>query len=219
MGVRQVNSGNPETKFVWLTDNFVGGVNIAYADDTVEDGEFRQLLNYNLDSRGSLEKRKGYTKNLALTQLLFDEIDGQQAPEFPVFSQLSVLNSPMVDIVMLKMLENTNNVWTVLADYASVELLQQVMGVDDEYILKILLIVKYEDGSNAYFINKYSIKYDSITREQLSKGTIDVDILTDRNLMNVSYGEDNQKLYITSNKQGLIMFNKETNEILWQWGG
>lgn len=212
MGVRQVNSGNPETKFVWLTDNFVGGVNIAYADDTVEDGEFRQLLNYNLDSRGSLEKRKGYTKNLALTQLLFDEIDGQQAPEFPVFSQLSILNSPMADIVMLKMLENTNNVWTVLADYASVGLLQQVMSVDDEYILKILLIVKYEDGSNAYFINKYSIKYNSITREQLNKGTIDVDILTDRNLMNVSYGEDNQKLYITSNKQGLIMFNKETNE-------
>lgn len=212
MGVRQVNSGNPETKFVWLTDNFVGGVNIAYADDTVEDGEFRQLLNYNLDSRGSLEKRKGYTKNLALTQLLFANINGQNAPEFPVFSQLSTLNSPMTDIVMLKMLENTNNVWSILADYASIELLQQVMGTDEEYILKILLIVRYEDGSNAYFINKYTIKYNSITREQLKKGNIDVDVLADRNLMNVSYGEDNKKLYITSNKQGLIMFDKGSNE-------
>ena len=47
MGTRQINSGNPEAKYVWLTDNFVGGVNVSYADDTVEDGEFRQLLNYN----------------------------------------------------------------------------------------------------------------------------------------------------------------------------
>lgn len=211
MGVRQINAGNPETKFVWLTDNFVGGVNIAYADDTVEDGEFRQLINYNLDSRGSLEKRKGYSKNPALTQLLFDDINGEKAPELPVFSQVVGTAAAMEDILLFKLLENTNNVWTLLSDNDTVERLQQIMPLDATYILKILCIVKYDDGSNKYFINNYTINPDSITREQVAVGSLDADMIGEKNLMNVPYGEDISKIYITNNKQGLIIFDKNTN--------
>ena len=67
MGVRQAISGNPETKYVWLTEEFTGGANIAYADDNTADSEFRQLLNYNLDSRGALEQRKTYSINTGRT--------------------------------------------------------------------------------------------------------------------------------------------------------
>ena len=125
MGVRQGISGNPETKYVWLTEEFTGGVNIAYADDNTADSEFRQLLNYNLDSRGALEKRKGYTRNTGLTELLFSDKYGA-VPEFPMFSRntTSLLDSDVKNIVLFKFLDNTNNIWALLGEMESVEYFQ-----------------------------------------------------------------------------------------------
>lgn len=212
MGVRQGISGNPETKYVWLTEEFTGGVNIAYADDNTADSEFRQLLNYNLDSRGALEKRKGYTRNTGLTELLFSDKYGT-VPEFPMFSRntLSLLDSDVKNIVLFKFLDNTNNIWALLGDMESVEYFQSRIVTDITYNLKILIIAQYNDGSNKYFINKYTVTKDNVTREGKT-GVLDVDVVADRNFMSVACGEDTVKLYITANKQGLIIFDKETDE-------
>lgn len=207
MGIRQTTSGNPEVKYIWLTDNFVGGTNIMYSDDTVEDGEFRQLLNYNLDSRGALDKRKGYTLNAALSELLFSD----NAPELPVFKQGKVSNNTIKNILLFKFLENTNNVWTLLSNAKSISDVQETMNEDEQYELKILLLIQLNDGSNKYYVNQYIIKPLSVDRKQLATGSVDADMLGDKVLTDISYGEDTSKLYFTNNKQGLIMFNKSDN--------
>ena len=212
MGVRQAISGNPETKYVWLTEEFTGGANIAYADDNTADSEFRQLLNYNLDSRGALEKRKGYSRNTGLTELLFSDKYGD-IPEFPMFSRNTTVlaDSNVKNIVLFKFLENTNNIWALLGDTESLEYFQSRIVTDITYNLKVLIIAQYNDGSNKYFINKYAITRYEVTREGKS-GILDVDVVADRNFMSVVCGEDTVKLYITANKQGLIVFDKEKDE-------
>lgn len=208
MGVRQSISGNPETKYVWLTEEFTGGANIAYADDNTADSEFRQLLNYNLDSRGALEKRKGYSRNNALTDLLFSEGLGK-VPDFPMFERLTDTSpDALKEIVLFKFLENTDNVWSLLGDSNSLADFQNRIIEDNEYNLKLLIIAEFNDGTNKYYINKYVIKADEITREGKT-GTVDVDFSVERNLMSVACGEDTTKFYITANKQGLVIFDKE----------
>lgn len=209
MGVRQAISGNPETKYVWLTEEFTGGANIAYADDNTADSEFRQLLNYNLDSRGALEKRKGYAKNSALTELLFSARFGN-VPDFPMFERYKNEQdgSLLKNIVLFKFIENTNNIWSLLGDAESLDDFQSRIITDITYKLKVLIIAQYNDGSNKYFINKYQMTKDEITREG-SSGTLDVDVVADRNFMSVVCGEDTTKLYITANEQGLVIFDKE----------
>lgn len=215
MGTRQSNMGNPETKYVWLTENYIGGTNIAYADDNVTDAEFRRLINYNLDSRGALEKRKGYTLNNGLTELLFSDKYGK-IPDFPVFErgkndgEDSEGNPILSEIVLFKFIENTDNIWTLLSNEPSIEFLQQTMSTSIEYKLKILIVAKFSDGSNKYYINNYKITYNSVERSGKT-GSLDVDIVADHNFMSVKSGEDANKVYFTSNKNGLIMYDKSTD--------
>lgn len=208
MGTRQSISGNPEAKYVWLTEEFIGGVNVAYSDDMVSDKEFRQLLNYNLDSRGALEKRKGYTRNTGLTELLFSQKLSDTTPDFPVFKRGT--DDTLDNIVLFKFIENTDNIWALLSQQENVAKIQQTMATDKEYNLKLVIVAQYKDGSNKYFINKYIIRHDSVERTGKT-GSLDVDIEAFKNLMSISTGEDTTKLYFTSNKQGLVMYDKEAD--------
>lgn len=215
MGTRQIVGGNPEVKHVWLTNDFVGGVNITYSDDTTNDNEFRQLLNFNLDSRGSLEKRQGFGANTGLTELLFGEINGQSAPEFPMFNQNGENNQTIENVVFFKFLTNTNNTWYVIGESESLSRFQ--LEFEDNVVeeeIKILIIVQNKNGTNNYYINDYKITKSSVVRTG-TKGVIDVDFVVYKNLMSVPYGEDSNRLYLTSNKQGLLMFDKNTDTFLY----
>lgn len=222
MGIRQANMGNPETKYVWLTENYTGGVNISYADDNVTDAEFRQLLNYNLDSRGALEKRRGYAYNTALSELLFGP-DFGTVPDFPVFkrgrnTKIGSDKGPVLsEIILFKFIENTNNIWALLADAQHVSSIQQTMSTDDEYNLKILVWVKLSDNSNKYYINTYKITSEAVTRSGKT-GSLDVDAVAEYNYMTVPSGEDATKLYFTSNEQGLIMYDKSDDTFTYTSG-
>ena len=56
MGKYQTHRGNPETKLFYLVDQLTGGINTDFSDDTSPDNEFKSIVNFTMDKRGSLHK-------------------------------------------------------------------------------------------------------------------------------------------------------------------
>ena len=81
----QTVRGNPEAKLMVINQEFSGGVNLMFSDDLVRDNEMRYLLNYELDNTGELRARKGFSKNNALTELLFSATP--LVSEFPLIKK------------------------------------------------------------------------------------------------------------------------------------
>ena len=69
MGKYQTYRGNSENKLFYLIDQLDGGINTDFSDDGSADNEFKSIVNFNMDKRGSLYKRMGFGKLNAVSQI------------------------------------------------------------------------------------------------------------------------------------------------------
>ena len=74
MGKYQTYKGNPENKLFYIIEGLIGGINTDFSDDTSSDNEFKSIVNFTTDKRGSLHKRMGFGKLSALSEIfnMFD---------------------------------------------------------------------------------------------------------------------------------------------------
>lgn len=207
MGITQIHRGNPEAKSIYLTANFVGGVNVTYSDDSVEDTEFRQLLNYNIDNRGSLDKRKGYSKVTALTELIGHGLSDMTY--FPVFAN-NEAEATCKEIYVFKLLENGGNAWNIMGEFNTLADYQLSYGKENNTI-KFLMISKSTDDKYYYTINKYTISSEEVTTDH-KVGELPMTSKMGKLLSSMNIVEQFKKLYITCADQGMLIFDDATDE-------
>ena len=231
MGTYQKYRGNPENKLFYLVDQLIGGVNTDFSDDTSPDNEFESIVNFNMDKRGSLFKRKGFGKLTAVSDIfnMFDSIPTvkQTTPEDP---DVETLND---NVVYMKMLRNDNNVFRNLSAFSGEKAYRQyqkVYGAQNN-TWKMLMITtnSYSSTSTAWIFECTlpSLKYDSNgnpTNEEtikVSSRVIDLPVLFawNRNLCNFDTVEFFDKIYFTYNDKCLMCFDRTKDEFTYSGKG
>ena len=224
MGKYQTHRGNPETKLFYLVDQLTGGINTDFSDDTSPDNEFKSIVNFNMDKRGSLYKRMGFGKLNAVSEIfnLFDRIPFTKGktPEEP---NPETTND---NIVYMKMLKNDNNCFRNLSAFTgekSYRKYQEIYGgQNNTFELLIVTTSLYLNTSTAWlFTCKLPpLNYDS-NGQELPEDTIvvssqvyDMPVVFnwDRNLCNIDTIEFFDKIYFTGNDKGLVCFDRKTNK-------
>ena len=115
MGRYQGYRGNPENKLFYLLDQLIGGINTDFSDDTSPDNEFKSIINFTMDKRGSLFKRMGFGKLNAVSEIfnMFKELPDTKATTSDNVG-IDVTND---NIVYMKMLINDNNCFRNLSSF------------------------------------------------------------------------------------------------------
>lgn len=155
----------------------------------------RYLANFDLDTRGELRARKGYHKNTGLSELY------ATVANFPLFDEN---NTQIKQYLMFKLLENTNNSWRELSESESLaDFVSYIIG---EEVIKTLLIAEHIDGTIHYYIHKFILTDAGVTPTE-STGVLPFSATVKNNLMNVSHGEQFNRIFFTSNDSGLVRFD------------
>lgn len=204
MGARQPIRGNPEAKSVYLTNQFQGGVNVTFSDDLIPDNEMRDITNFDLDTRGQLQGRKGFSKNTPLSQLFFHT--SLPASSFP---PLTKTNSHVKNYILFKIIENTNSSWKKLSESASLTEFQTNYCAEPQKI-KTLLVAELLNGEVRYYLHTFDITTTTVTRN-FTGGLLPFAFKGSNNLMNIEHAEQYKKIYFTSNDKGVVMFDGETD--------
>ena len=223
MGKYQTHRGNPETKLFYLVDQLTGGINTDFSDDTSPDNEFKSIVNFNMDKRGSLHKRMGFGKLNAVSEIfnLFDRIPFTRGktPEEPNPEDTND------NIVYMKMLKNDNNCFRNLSAFTgekSYRKYQKVYGgQNNTFELLMITTSLYLNTSTAWLFTCTlpQLKYDSDGQELpedtiiVSSQVYDLPVVFnwDRNLCNIDTIEFFDKIYFTGNDKGLVCFDRKTN--------
>ena len=115
MGKYQTYKGNSENKLFYLIDQLVGGINTDFSDDSSPDNEFKSIVNFTMDKRGSLYKRMGFGKLTAVSQIFAKFHD---TPEVRNKTEANPNPEEYNDnIVYIKMLQNDNNCFRNLSAF------------------------------------------------------------------------------------------------------
>lgn len=223
MGNYQGIKGNPEQKMFYIIDQLVGGINTEFSDDTSPDNEFYNIVNFDMNTRGSLYKRLGFGKLNAVSQIfnLFMSIPSTKGktPEDP---NPEVLND---NIVYMKMLKNDNGVFRNLSAFSgdkAYRQYQQLFGMQNNSF-KLLMITTslYTNTSKAWLFTCTlpDLEYD-VEGKPTATETIVVDSTVyelpvvfnwDKNLGNIETIEFFDKIYFTSNNKALVTFDRATD--------
>ena len=224
MGKYQTHRGNPETKLFYLVDQLTGGINTDFSDDTSPDNEFKSIVNFNMDKRGSLYKRMGFGKLNAVSEIfnLFDRIPFTKGktPEEPNPEDTND------NIVYAKMLKNDNNCFRNLSAFTgekSYRKYQEIYGgQNNTFELLMITTSLYLNTSTAWLFTCTlpKLKYDSDGQELpedtiiVSSQVYDLPVVFnwDRNLCNIDTIEFFDKIYFTENDKGLVCFDRKTNK-------
>lgn len=217
MGKYQDFRGDPESKQFYKIDQFINGIDTEFGDDNSPDDEFRTLINFDLDKRGTANKRKGWGKLSALSQIF------NLYSETPVTKVITTDNPTPEDtndnIVYMKLLINDNNVFRNLSGFSSYRDYQEKFGFQENNF-KLLMITTNNNTSKSYawlfncqlpelesdgnggYTNTETIVY-SYTKTELP-----VLFNWDRNLANIETIEFYDKIYFTGNDKGLVVFDR-----------
>ena len=215
--------GNPESKLFYLVDQLVGGINTDFSDDVSPDNEFQSIINFDMDKRGSMFKRKGFGKLNAVSEIfnMFERIPSTKCktPEEPNPEELND------NIVYMKVLKNDNNCLRNLSAFTGEKAYreyQKLYGAqNNEFQILMITTSLYINTSTAWlFTCKLpKLSYDSegnILDEDtisLSSQVYDLPVVFkwDRNLCNIDTIEFFDKIYFTGNDKGLVCFDRKTN--------
>ncbi len=223
--------GNPESKLFYLVDQLVGGINTDFSDDVSPDNEFQSIINFDMDKRGSMFKRKGFGKLNAVSEIfnMFERIPSTKCktPEEPNPEELND------NIVYMKVLKNDNNCLRNLSAFTGEKAYreyQKLYGAqNNEFQILMITTSLYTNTSTAWlFTCKLpKLSYDS-EGNILDKDTIilssqvyDLPVVFkwDRNLCNIDTIEFFDKIYFTGNDKGLVCFDRKTNTFSYSGSG
>ena len=223
MGRYTTHRGNPETKLFYLVDQLVGGINTDFSDDTSPDNEFQSIINFDMDKRGSLFKRKGFGKLNAVSEIfnMFERIPSTKCktPEDPNPEQTND------NIVYMKVLKNDNNCLRNLSAYTGEKAYRDYQrlhgGENNTFQILMITTSLYTNTSTAWlFTCKLPrLEYDgdgNVTDKdtiEMSSQVYDLPVVFkwDRNLCNLDTIEYFDKIYFTGNDKGLVCFDRKTN--------
>lgn len=223
MGKYQKFRGNSENKLLYVVDDLIGGINTDFSDDSSPDNEFKSIINFTMDKRGSLYKRMGFGKLTAISQI------------FQMFSNTPEVKNKSEDtptpedqndnLVYVKLLVNDNNCFRNLSAFSgdkAYRKYQELYGAQNNSF-KILFITtnKQENKSKSwlYTCTLPELEYDSegvptstetiVLTENIQE--LPIIFNWDRNLINMDSIEFFDKIYFTNNNKGLVCFNRQTD--------
>lgn len=223
MGKYQRYKGDAENKLFYLIDQLVGGINTDFSDDSSPDNEFKSIVNFTMDKRGSLYKRMGFGKLTAVSQIfaMFHE-----TPEVKNKTEANPNPEDYNDnVVYIKMLRNDNNCFRNLSAFTGEKAYRKYQALygDQNNVFKILIITtNNNEGKSKYWLYTCQLKpleYDE-HGDPTETETIDLDedveelpvvFKWDRNLTNIDTIEFFDKIYFTDNNKCLVCFDRKTD--------
>ena len=229
MGKYQTYRGNSENKLFYLIDQLDGGINTDFSDDGSADNEFKSIVNFNMDKRGSLYKRMGFGKLNAVSQIF------AKFSETPEVKNKTEENPNPEDyndnIVYMKLLINDNNCFRNLSAFTgdnAYRKYQELYGAQNNSF-KLLFITTNNQANKSkswlYSCTLPELEYDQegdptdtetiILTEDIQE--LPVVFKWDRNLTNINTIEFFDKIYFTNNNKGLVCFDR-TNDTFSYFG-
>ena len=223
MGKYQAYKGNSENKLFYLIDQLDGGINTDFSDDSSSDNEFNSIVNFTMDKRGSLYKRKGFGKLNAVSEIidLFSDVPQvrYKTAEYPEPEEYND------NIVYMKMLVNDNNCFRNLSaftgDKAYREYQRLYGSLNNKFKILIITSNKQEDNSKAWILTCQlpPLEYDNEGHELNTETIVTTSIVINlpitftwnRNLSNIDTIEFFDKIYFTSNDKCLACFDRKTD--------
>ena len=226
MGSYQSYKGNPENKLFYIVDQLIGGINTDFSDDTSPDNEFKSIVNFTMDKRGSLYKRMGFGKLNAISQIFnmynkLPETKGK-TPEEP---NPEYTND---NIVYMKMLKNDNNCFRNLSAFSGEKAYREYQKMygsqHNEFELLMITTSLLTNKSTAWLFKcrlPELIYLDVPAQGEIIEDTIEVSSEVyelpvvfewDRNLSNIDTIEFFDKIYFTGNNKGLVCFDRTTEK-------
>ena len=223
MGKYQKFRGNPENKLLYVVDDLIGGINTDFSDDSSPDNEFKSIINFTMDKRGSLYKRMGFGKLTALSQIF------QKYASTPEVKNKTEDNPNPEEyndnIVYAKLLRNDNNCFRNLAAFSGEKAYrkyQELYGSQNN-TFKILFITtnKQTNKSKSWLYTcrlpelEYDIEGEPTETETIVLSSVVQELPVifkwERNLTNMDSIEFFDKIYFTNNNKGLVCFNRQTD--------
>lgn len=229
MGKYQTYRGNSENKLFYLIDQLDGGINTDFSDDGSADNEFKSIVNFNMDKRGSLYKRMGFGKLNAVSQIF------AKFSETPEVKNKTEANPNPEDyndnIVYMKLLINENNCFRNLSAFTgdkAYRKYQQLYGAQNNSFKLLFITTNNQTNKSKSWL--YSCTLPELEYDQEGDPTdTETIILTediqelpvvfkwDRNLTNINTIEFFDKIYFTNNNKGLVCFDR-TNDTFSYFG-
>ena len=167
----QTFRGNPEKKLFYILDNFIGGINTEFTDDSSSVADFEQIINMDMDKLGALHKRQGFGELTALSDIL-NLLGSGKLPT--VKNRVEGDVSPEEDndnIVYMKLLQNDNNCFRNLAGFSGkngYREYQKMYGFQNNtfkiLILTTTILNKEQTASYAWYYSCTLPTYDLILK-------------------------------------------------------
>lgn len=217
--------GNPENKLFFLLNNFMGGINTEFSDDSSNDTDFDSIINFDMDKLGTLNKRNGFGELIAISEI-FNKLDKSYLPN--ILNRTKTNNNPENsndNLVYMKLLRNDNNCFRNLSGFSGDKAYREYQsryGFQNNSFVLLMITTKLTNGKPTsskawyYVCTLPELEYDG-NGEPTDKDTMTINCYTysfpitfnwDRNLMNMDTIEYFDKIWFTNNKYGLVCFNR-----------
>lgn len=205
MAVNQTLRGNPELKQVHLNIGFQGGMNVAFADDMLPTTVVRNLVNYDIESIGELNTRKGFGKNKALTDLFYASGSYHNAD----------INLSTHKEVFFTLLQNDNMSWQRLSDSKSLSYFVETYGSSN--VIRYLRLLVNKTTKDLYW-EDVTVTISLTPTFVIEEGTISsADFIIKDNLLNWQYVDKYGRIYFTNSDKGLLIFDAESTTPSTPW--
>lgn len=223
----QTFRGNPEQKLFYIVNNFLGGINTEFSDDSSDVTDFETIINFDMDKLGTLNKRGGFGEINALSEI-FNKLDINN--DFPVVHNRTEEYPNPEDtndnIIYMKLLRNDNNCFRNLAGFTgenAYRKYQQMYGFQNNSFKLLIITSRFPDlvGVDPYSVAwLYQCSLPELQYENGEPTNTDTMTITcnkvilpvvfswDRNLMNLETIEFYDKIYFTGNDKCLVSFDR-----------
>lgn len=227
IGTYQKFKGDPENKLFYLLNNFMGGINTEFSDDSSNDTDFESIINFDMDKLGTLNKRGGFGELTAISEI-FNTLPSSSLPNIKNRTDRTPNPENENDnVIYMKLLRNDNNCFRALSGFSgeyAYKKYQEMYGFQNNQFDLLMITSTMTDGvvtaSKAWL---YHCELPEIVDNNdtlvFNSYVIDLPVLFnwDRNLMNLETIEFYDKIYFTGNNKCLVTFNRSvkvtSNEI------
>lgn len=226
MGSYQTFRGNPENKLFYILNNFTGGINTEFTDDASSDVDFENIINFDVDKLGTLNKRNGFGEISGLTDFFKSWTEFVSGLMPVVYNRTDANINPELNndnIVYVKLLRNDNNIFRNLAGFNSMNDYQDKYGFQNNSFELLIITTKNvsetSSKSTAWYVKGTipPVEYDGDGNRRtvcsIMNDSVDLPVTFDwdntiGNIDTVEYFND---IWFTSNNKALVKFDRKLN--------
>lgn len=230
MGSYQRFRGDPENKLFFLLNNFMGGINTEFSDDSSNDVDFDSIINFDMDKLGTLNKRGGFGELTAISEI-FNKLDVEE--ELPhIYNRTETQPNPETvndNVVYMKLLRNDNKCFRALSGFSGTNAYrkyQEMYGFQQNRFTLLMITTKFSDlsgvdnSSIAWLYQCYLPELEYVDGEPTNTETMTITCNKvnlpvifnwDRNLMNIDTIEYYDKIYFTGNNKCILSFDRSVS--------